>query len=203
MARYTGPKWKQSRREKVDLFFRANSKYQTQGRINQPPGVHGPKQHHGKTSGFGIQLREKQKAKRIYGILEKQFRLIYQQAAKSRENTPLALAQLLELRLDNIIFRLGFTSTRPQARQLVNHRHILVNDKKVNIPSYLVQVGDIITLSPKTVKLLLITENLEQGHPTPAWLSRKAIVGKVLRPPTLDEVDTNIKYNLIIEFYSR
>jgi small subunit ribosomal protein S4 len=203
MARHIGPKWKQSRREKVDLFFRSGSKYQREGRINQPPGVHGPKQHHVKMSNFGTQLREKQKAKHMYGLLEKQFRRIYQQAAKAKENTPLALAQFLELRLDNIIFRFGFTSTRPQARQLVNHGHVLVNDKKVNIPSYQVHIGDIITLSPKTAKLSLISENLEQNYPIPAWLSRKAIIGKILRLPNLDEVDTNIKYNLIVEHYSR
>jgi len=203
MARYTGPKWKQSRREGVDLFFRAGSKYQKEGRITQLPGVHGPKQYRSKPTGYSLQLREKQKAKRIYGVLEKQFRHYYEEAIKAQGNTAEAMMQLLESRLDNVIYRLGFAKTRPQARQLVAHGNVLVNGKRVDIPSYLVKINDVISLSPKAAKFAFITANLEQKYDTPLWLNKKAIVGKVERLPKNEETELDIKYHVIVEFYSR
>ena len=203
MARYTGPKWKLSRREGIDLFGRPGSKFQRTGRITQPPGVHGPKQFRGRMSSFGEHLREKQKARRIYGVLEKQFRRYYDKAKSSEGNTADNFARLLELRLDNIIYRLGLTATRPQARQLVNHGHVLVNGKKVDIPSFSVNVGDVISVKPKAAKFNIIIENLQAKHSTPNWLSRKSIVGKINTLPRIEDLDIGVKYNLIIEYYSR
>lgn len=203
MARYTGSKWKLSRREGVDLFFRAGSKYQKNGRTTQVPGQHGPKQYRNRGSEYNQQLREKQKAKRIYGVLEKQFHHYYEEAIKSKENTPEIMMQLLERRLDNVVYRLGLAKTRPQARQLVNHGNVRVNNKKVDIPSFLVRSGDVVSLSNKASKFSIITENLEQKYDVPSWLSRKATVGKIERLPSIDEADSDIKYNLIVEFYSR
>lgn len=203
MARYTGPKWKLSRREGIDLFGRPGSKFQRVGRTTQPPGVHGPKQFRGKMSSFGEHLREKQKARRIYGILEKQFRRYYEKAKNISGNTADIFAQSLELRLDNVVYRLGFTATRSQARQLVNHGHVLVNGKKVDISSFSVSVGDIISVKPKAAKFNIILENLEAKHSIPNWLSRKSIVGKVNTLPKVEDLDMGVKYNLIIEYYSR
>jgi small subunit ribosomal protein S4 len=203
MARNIGPKWRLSRREGVDLFGRAGSKFQKDGRVNQPPGVHGPKQFRSKASGYSLQLREKQKAKRIYGVLEKQFRHLYEEADKSKANTGEIMLQLLECRLDNVVYRLGFTKTRFQARQLVSHGHATVNGKKVNIPSFQVKVEDVIALSPKASKFGLVAENLEQKYPVPEWLDQKATVGKIIHLPGLNDIESDIKFNLIIEFYSR
>lgn len=203
MARYTGPKWKLSRREGVDLFYRAGSKYQKDGRVNQPPGVHGPKQFRSKASGYSLQLREKQKAKRIYGVLEKQFRHYYEEALRSKANTGEIMLQLLERRLDNVVYRLGLAKTRAQARQLVSHGGVCVNGKRVNIPSYQIKINDVITLSPKANKFKLITENLEQKYPVPNWLELKATAGKVIHLPGTTDVESDIKFNLIIEYYSR
>lgn len=203
MARYTGPKWKLSRREGMDLFGRPGSKFQRTGRTSQVPGVHGPKQFRGKMSSFGQHLREKQKARRIYGILERQFKGYYQQARKIEGNTSENFAQLLEMRLDNVVYRLGLTATRAQARQLVNHGHVLVNGKKVNIPSFITSVADVVSLKPKSAKLALILENLEAKHEVPSWLSRKSIIGKVNNLPKENDLEIGVKYNLIIEYYSR
>lgn len=203
MARYTGPKWKLSRREGVDLFGRLGSKFQKEGRTTQLPGVHGPKQYRGKATGYGLQLREKQKAKRTYGVLERQFKHYYEEAIKSTDNTGDSMMQLLERRLDNVIYRLGLAKTRPQARQLVAHGNVTVNGKRIDIPSYLVKIGDIVTLSTKASKFALVIDNLEQKYDTPAWLNRKGAIGKVERFPKADETDLDIKYHVIIEYYSR
>jgi len=203
MARHTGSKWKLSRREGVDLFYRSGSKYQKEGRVNQPPGVHGPKQYRSKSSGYNQQLREKQKAKRIYGILEKQFRRYYEEAVRSKSNTAETMFQLLERRLDNIIFRLGLAKTRAQARQLVNHGNVFVDGKRVNIPSFQAKVDNIITLSPKANKFSFISENLEQKYDIPTWLNLKGTVSKLVSLPSAADSDIDIKFNLIIEFYSR
>lgn len=203
MARNIGPKWRLSRREGVDLFYRAGSKYQKDARVNQPPGVHGPKQFRSKSSGYNLQLREKQKAKRTYGVLEKQFHRYYEEAIKSKSNTGEIMLQLLERRLDNIIYRLGFAKTRFQSRQLVSHGHVTINNKKVNIPSYLIRSNDVIALDQKASKFNFVTENIEQKYPVPDWLEVKATVGKVLHLPSQNDVDSDIKFNLIIEYYSR
>lgn len=149
MARYTGPKDRLSRREGFDLF----GKGAKLTRLSVPPGVHGPKGAARQPSQYGRQLREKQKVRRIYGVMERQFRKYINQALRSRGNTGEVLLILLEKRLDNIVFRLGFTPTRMMARQLVSHRHVLVNDMKVNIPSYQVKKGDVIMLTAKALEM--------------------------------------------------
>ncbi|KKP50613.1 MAG: 30S ribosomal protein S4 [Candidatus Woesebacteria bacterium GW2011_GWA1_33_33] len=152
MAKYNGPKDRLSRREGVDLF----NKGAKLTRLNVLPGVHGPKGQTKAPSQYGRQLREKQKVKRIYGILEKQFKIYIEKALKSKGNTGEALLVLLEKRLDNVIYKLGFSTTRPMARQLVSHRHVLVNGKKVNIPSYQVKTGDVVSLSTKIIEMPVV-----------------------------------------------
>lgn len=199
MARYTGPKDRLSRREGFDLF----GKGAKLTRLNVPPGVHGPRGTRRLTP-YGRQLREKQKVKRLYGVLEKQFRRYVEQALKSKGNTGEALLSLLERRLDNVVFRLGFAPTRPAARQMVSHKHVLVNGKKVNIPSYQVKEGDTITLTATAMEIPVVKELLEVKDPQiPAWLQRKAAAGKIKRLPTIDDVPDPISTQDIVEFYSR
>ncbi len=199
MARYTGPKDRLSRREGFDLFGKGSKLT----RLTVPPGVHGPKGTR-KLSQYGRQLREKQKTKRMYGLLEKQFRKYVDQATKTKGDTGEMLLSLLERRLDNIIFRLGFAPTRPAARQLVSHRHILINGKKVNIPSFQVVPGQTITLSKTAmdiphIKTLIVNEEYQ----IPAWLERKAAAGRMVRTPKREDVPEPISVRDIIEFYSR
>lgn len=192
--RYTGPKDRLSRREGVDLF----GKGQSFRRLNIPPGVHGPKGT-GKISEYRKQLREKQKAKRIYGISEKQFKAYVDQSQKTKN-----LSELLERRLDNVVFRLGLAPSRPAARQLVSHMHILVNDKVVNIPSYRVKIGDIIALDAKGQNIPEVKKSVEKkGDAVVSWLEREAILGKVKRFPIKDDVQEPFSEQEIIEFYSR
>lgn len=191
MARYTGPKDRLSRRENFDLFG-AGGKLT---RLNVPPGMHGPKGVRGQSQ-YGRQLREKQKVKRIYGILEAQFKKYVAAALKSRGNTGEKLLMLLETRLDNIVYRLGFAPSRPAARQLVSHRHVLVNGQKVNIPSYSVKVGQTVSLA-SGVKEISISAKL------PAWLERKALVGRMVRVPKREDLVEPISEQDIVEFYSR
>lgn len=199
MARHTGPKDRLSRREEYDLF----GKGAKLTRLTVPPGVHGPKGT-GKVSQYGRQLREKQKVKRLYGILEKQFKRYYKDAIRSRGNTGERLLSLLEKRLDNTIYRLGFAPTRPAARQLVSHNHVLVNGKKVNIPSYQVVVGDTVSLDKKAIEMPVTKELLAvKETKLPGWLKRKAAAGKVEREPVRDDVTEPISEQDIIEFYSR
>ena len=198
MARYTGPKHKRARREGVNILEKTSQSLDR--RINIPPGMHG-KRRARKLSEYGMQLREKQKLKRIYGLMEKQFKKYVVLAQKKRENTEDALVERLETRLDNIIYRLGFGKTRAQARQMVAHRHVLVNGQKVNIPSYAVHEGDMITISPKFMKddIKERIENLTM----PEYLERSDFKGKVLRNPTRTDVSNPVNYQLVIEFYSR
>jgi small subunit ribosomal protein S4 len=199
MAKYNGPKNRLSRREGFDLFSKGSS----MTRLTVPPGVHGPKGTR-KASQYGKQLREKQKVKRLYGILEKQFRKYLAEASKTRGNTGETLLSLLETRLDNVVYRLGFTSTRPAARQLVSHRHVLVNGKKLNIPSYQVKKGDAITLSTVALKTPVIRVQLEkQDTKIPAWLTRKGPAGKIENTPKRTDILEPITEQDIIEFYSR
>lgn len=199
MARYTGPKDRLSRREGFDLFG-AGAKLT---RLTVPPGVHGPKGT-GKQSQYGRQLREKQKVKRLYGLLEKQFRKYVEHALKTRGNTGEALLALLEKRLDNAVFRLGFAPNRPAARQLVSHRHVLVNGKKVNIPSYQLKAGETVTLTKKAMEIPYIKTLLgNDEHQVPGWLQRKAAAGKVERDPKRDDIPEPISVQDIVEFYSR
>ncbi|HKB88424.1 MAG TPA: 30S ribosomal protein S4 [Patescibacteria group bacterium] len=197
--RYTGPKDRLSRRENFDLFG-AGAKIT---RLQVTPGVHGPKGTRG-SSQYGKQLREKQKVKRMYGIMEKQFENYMTEAFKSKGNTGEALLVTLERRLDNIVYRLGFAPSRPAARQLVTHRHVLLNAKKVNIPSLQVVVGDTISLDGKGLTMPDVKKTLDlKDFTVVSWLTRKAAAGKVERLPSREDVPEAISEQDIVEFYSR
>jgi len=199
MSRYIGPKNKLSRREGMDLFGKGNKLR----RATIPPGQHGPKGSR-RPSDYGVRLREKQKTRRIYGTIEKQFRGYFEKAKKVPGKTGEVLLQLLETRLDNVVYRLGFTPTRFMARQLVSHGHILVDGKKLDIPSYQVKVGQLIALSEKALSIPQVKLRLENPEILPpAWLSRQAHVGKVSTLPNREAIDTPINEQLIVEFYSR
>lgn len=199
MARYTGPKRRLSRREGVPLFTKDVKALERKGVI--PPGQFGVKVRR-RTSEYGIQLREKQKAKRLYGILEKQFKRYFTTASKVKGATGLKFLELLETRLDNIVYRLGFSTSRAGARQLVSHGHIKVDDKKVTIPSFKVIVGQTIALSDKLRDNTQVKKSLE-GVTLPEWLERQATIGKVLRTPTREEMEQVVDEQLIVEYYSR
>ena len=203
MARYTGAKSRLCRREGVCLCFRKKCSFELR---SYAPGQHGSGRRT-KLSDYGIQLREKQKVKRLYGILEKQFRLYYKKAAASKGITGIVLLQLLERRLDNVIFRLGFATTRPQARQIVSHGKVYVNDKRVNIASYLIKAGDEISLKLKANNSKFIDENIEvtKSRDKLEWLTSddKTYKGKINQLPERDEVKFPINEQLIIELYSK
>ena len=200
MAKYNGPKDRLSRREGVDLF----NKGAKLTRLNVLPGVHGPKGQTKAPSQYGRQLREKQKVKRIYGILEKQFRKYVEKALKSKGNTGEALLVLLEKRLDNVVYKLGFATTRPMSRQLVSHRHVLVNSKIVNIPSYQVKAGDVISLSSKIIEMPLVKKLIsDDEYQVPEWLERKVSVGKIVKDPVRSDIVELVSEQDIVEFYSR
>jgi small subunit ribosomal protein S4 len=200
MARYTGPKDRLSRREGYDLFGKGSKLT----RLNVSPGMHGPKGQMRAPSQYGRQLREKQKVKRAYGLMEKQFRKYVEEALKTKGNTADTLFSLLETRLDNIVFRLGFAATRPQARQLVSHRHVFVNGKRLNIPSYKAKVGDTVTLSAKAMEIPSVKKLIsEDDYETPGWLQRKAAAGNVTRQPKRDDLKEPFSEQDIVEFYSR
>jgi len=199
MSRYTGPKDRLSRREGFDLFGKGSKLT----RLTVPPGVHGPKGTR-RRSQYGRQLREKQKVKRMYGIQERQFRNYINEALKSKGNTGETLLTLLEKRLDNVIFRLKFAPTRPGARQLVSHRHVLVNGKKVNIPSYQTRIGETITMTAIGMEIPAVKKLLnEKEVKTPAWLKRRAAAAKITRNPKREDIDEPIIEQDVVEFYSR
>lgn len=199
MSRYTGPKNRLSRREGLDLF----GKGAKLRRANIPPGQHGPKGSR-RASEYGQQLREKQKTRRIYGIIEKQFRGYFEKAKHVRGKTGEHLLRLLETRLDNVVYRAGLAPTRAMARQLVNHGHVLVNSRPVTIPSYQTKVGDEVALSPVAAAIPVIKSRLESGEViVPAWLKHEGLVGQVVRLPDRQEIDGTINEQLIVEFYSR
>ena len=200
MGRYRGPKNKLSRREGKDLFGVGGDSLQR--RLQQPPGMHGRTRQVRPTE-FGRQLREKQKVKRMYGLREQQFRRFFGLALKSRELTGTALLKLLEQRLDNIVYRLGFARTRPQARQFVTHGHVLVDERRVNIPSYLVTPGQVVTLKSQARDIPEISELLATHPYVPGWLDRQDGAGRVVREPQRDEIDQDINEQLVVEFYSR
>ena len=197
------------RREGEKLFLKGDRCHTTKCamlRRAYPPGMHGPK---GKVrlTGYGIQLREKQKARRIYGIIEKQFRNYFDKANKKKGDTSEFLLQMLETRLDNVVYRIGFASSRNQARQLVNHGIFLVNDRRVDIPSFEVKPGQVITIKPKMADKALF-QNLPQTlkkHETPVWLSLDVdkMEGKVLSKPKKDDIKSQFDTKLIVEFYSK
>lgn len=200
MARYTGPKDRLSRREGMDLFGAGNKI----PRLNVTPGMHGPKGQMRAPSQYGRQLREKQKVKRTYGLLEKQFAKYVDRALNMKGNTGDNLFSLLETRLDNVVFRLGLAQSRPQARQLVSHKHVFVNGEKVNIPSYSLKSGDSVSLESQATELVFIKKLLaDKEKQIPAWLTRKGPAGKVKRMPTRADVLENFSEQDIVEFYSR
>ena len=199
MARYTGPKRKLSRRLGMPLTSKDAKALERKGAV--PPGQHGMGRRR-RVSEYGIQLKEKQKARRLYGVLEKQFRKYYDIASKVKGATGLELLRLLELRLDNVVYRLGFTKSRAEARQFVSHGHVLVDGKKVNVPSFKVKKDQTIALSAKLSDNIQVKKNLQE-QTLSEWLERKATVGKVLRYPSREEMERGIEERLIVEYYSR
>ena len=209
MARYTGAVCRLCRREGTKLFLKGAKCFSEKCPIekrNFAPGQHG-RDRKAKIIGYGLQLREKQKAKRMYFTLEGQFREYYEKASKSQGVTGEILLQQLERRLDNVAFRLGFASSRRQARQIVRHGHVEVNGRKVNIPSYQVSVGDEIKIRPNSTKLAVIEGSREfaSHQSAPVWLSIDAenLTGKVLSLPKRDEINLPVNEQLIVELYSK
>lgn len=202
MARYTGPKTKLARKVGEDLGLKTNA-VKTAKRLTLRPGQHGAKGRR-KLSGYGIQLKEKQKVKFIYGILEKQMRKLYDVATKTPTGTGATLLSLLERRLDNVVYRLGWAPTRASARQLTAHGHVLINGRKMSIPSYQVKVEDVVTLKAKTTSIPVVAELLKEESGTiPAWLHKKGPAGKVIRLPERNDIKEAIEEQLIVEYYSR
>ena len=201
MARYTGPKSRIARKF-GEAIFGADK---VLSKKNYPPGQHGNSRRK-KTSEYGIQLREKQKAKYTYGVLEKQFRIMFEKASRSKGITGEVLLQLLEVRLDNLVFRLGLAPTRDAARQLVSHRHIVVDGKVVNIPSYSVKPGQVIGVREKAKSLEVITDALAGfNHSKYPWIEwdQTTLSGKLLRTPERADIPENITEQLIVELYSK
>ena len=208
MARYTGPVCRLCRREGVKLFLKGDRCYSSKcafERRSYPPGEHGQKR--GKLTGYGLQLREKQKLKRIYGMSENQFRRYFEKADKMKGITGDNLIILLERRLDNIVYRMGFARTRREARIFVRHNHVLVNGKKVNIPSFIVKEGDVIEVKEKIKDSELMKDILAstQRRSIPEYLEvdREALKGTVKRLPTREEIILPVNEQLIVELYSK
>ena len=201
MARYIGPKTRIARKFR-DTIYGEDRSYEKK---NYPPGMHGPSKRRRKQSEYGIQLMEKMKAKYTYGILERQFKNVFERAARKKGVTGTILLQLIEARLDNVVYRLGIAPKRAAARQLVSHRHITVNGNVVNIPSYEVKAGDVIGVREKSKSLEIITEAvLRRGDKYP-WLEwdHNLMSGKFLNLPERDAIPENIKEQLIVELYSK
>ena len=210
MARYRGPVCRLCRREGVRLHLKGERCLSGKCAIEKrpyPPGEHGQKRTRRRVSDYGIQLREKQKLRRIYGILERQFRRYFAQATRRSGVTGEVLLQFLERRLDNVVWRLGFASSRALARELVNHGHFAVNDRPVNIPSYQVRQGDTVAVTGSSRSLPPIVASVATagGRRLPPWLEIEgdAMRGTVLSLPARDEIDTQIQEELVVEFYSR
>ena len=209
MARYNGPVCRLCRREGMKLFLKGERCYTEKCAIekrNLPPGQHG-KSRKAKLVGYGVQLREKQKVKRIYGVLENQFRRYFESAARHRGVTGVMLLQALETRLDNVVYRLGFATSRPQARQLVRHGHFLINGKKVDIPSYAVKMGDEVRVREASAKSAVVTHAIDEvkGRGVPEWLQVDAAstLGRVLSIPTREQINLPVQEQLIVELYSK
>jgi small subunit ribosomal protein S4 len=209
MARYIGPVCRLCRREGMKLFLKGERCYGEKCAIekrNFPPGQHG-KTRKAKLAGYGLQLREKQKVKRIYGVLEDQFRRYFEAAERTRGITGETLLQLLERRLDNVVYRLGLATSRPQGRQLVRHGHFLVNGKKVDIPSYSVKPGDVVTVLGRTQKNPTVEHAIEEvkGRSIPGWLTFDAetITGRIMSVPTREQINLPVQEQLIVELYSK
>lgn len=208
MARYTGPSCRLCRRENIELFLKGERCYTDKCAIkrrNYPPGQHG--QGRPKVSNYGIQLREKQKVRRIYGVLEKQFRGYFEEADRMKGVTGENLLSLLERRLDNVVYRLGFASSRTEARILVRHNHFTLNGRKANIPSIQLKAGDVVELKEKSRKIACINESLDavvrRGVPQWLELDKDAFKGTVKLLPVREDVTMPIQEQLIVELYSK
>jgi small subunit ribosomal protein S4 len=208
LARYTDARCRQCRRERMALYLKGDRCYTDKCAIqrrNYPPGQHG--QGRGKISDYGLQLREKQKVKRMYGVLEKQFRGYFERAERMRGVTGTNLLVLLERRLDNVVYRLGFANSRSQARQLVRHNHVLVDGMRVNLPSYLVKVGQTVQVTEKSRTSPLVRDALEAAarRGCPPWLEleKEAAKGRVSMYPTREDITMPIQEHLIVELYSK
>ena len=208
MSRYTGSVCRQCRRENMKLFLKGDRCFSDKcsfDRRGYPPGEHGQKRT--KVSDYGMQLREKQKVRRIYGISEKQFRISFKRADRQKGITGTNLLSLLETRLDNTVFRMGFVNSRNQGRHFVRHQHFTVNGKKVNIPSYQVKKGDVIALREKSSKIQAISDSLEAivRRGIPQWLEidKEKFTGKVVSIPAREDITLPIQEQLIVELYSK
>ncbi|MGX5915648.1 30S ribosomal protein S4 [Aliidiomarina sp. Khilg15.8] len=206
MARYLGPKLKLSRREGTDLFLKSGVRaIDTKCKLETAPGQHGARR--GRLSDYGVQLREKQKVRRMFGVLEKQFRNYYKEAARIKGNTGENLLQLLEQRLDNVVYRMGFASTRAEARQLVSHKAVVVNGQVVNIPSFQVKPEDVVSIREKAKKQARIAAALELAdqREKPTWVEvdNKAMEGTFKRLPERTDLSAEINEQLIVELYSK
>ncbi len=209
MARHTGPVCRLCRREGEKLFLKGEKCYTDKCPVDRrtyPPGQHGQGRRQ-RTSEYGLHIREKQKLRRIYGVLERQFRRYYDEAARRKGVTGENLLVILESRLDNMVYRLGFATSRPAARQLVMHGHFEVNGQKVDIPSYLVKEGDTISVRERSRNLSAIKESVEaaKSRGVSEWLEldAEALVGKVKSLPSRDQIDVQVEEHLIVEHYSR
>lgn len=206
MAKYRGPKCKLSRREDCDLFLKSGVRdHKSKCKSEKRPGQHGDKKP--RLSGYGVQLREKQKIRRLYGVLEKQFRNYYTIASRQKGSTGENLMSLLERRLDNVIYRMGFASTRAEARQLVNHKAILVNEKIVNVPSFLVNPGDTLAVRQKarTQGRVQAAVALSEQRPSCDWIivDTASFKGTFSTAPTLTDLPSDLNVSLVVELYSK
>ena len=208
MAKYIGPKCKLMRREGADLSLKSSRRaVDTKCKIDNPPGMHGAGTRKPRQSDYGLQLREKQKLRRIYGVLERQFRNYYKEASRIKGSTGENLLQLLETRLDNVVYRMGFGSTRAEARQLVNHKSIMVNGKIVNIPSYVVSAADVVSVRERSRKQARIAESMalaEQiGFPDWVDVNQTKFEGIFKAMPERGELPPDINEQLVVELYSK
>jgi small subunit ribosomal protein S4 len=206
MAKYIGPKCKLSRRVGADLMLKGRGRsLETKCKLETPPGQHGARKQ--RPSDYALQLREKQKLKQMYGVLEKQFRNYYLKASRKKGSTGLLLLQMLESRLDNIVYRMGFAATRAEARQLVNHKHIAVNGKTVNMPSYTVAPGDTVEIREKARAQTRIAQALsvaaQIGFPDWMEVDEKGLKGKFKAVPEREQMLPDINENLVVELYSK
>ncbi len=207
MAKYTGPKCKQSRRAGTDLMLKGRGRsVETKCKLETPPGMHGASRRQ-RLSDYALQLREKQKLRQMYGVLERQFRNYYQRAAQRKGATGTLLLQMLESRLDNVVYRMGFGTTRAEARQLVSHKAIAVNGQTVNIPSYQVKAGDVVTVREKARQQTRIQTSVEVasqiGFPEWVEVNEKKLEGVFKQIPDRDQILPDINENLVVELYSK
>jgi len=206
MARYLGPTCKLSRREGTDLFLKARGKsLESKCKLDQQPGQHGSKR--ARLTGYATQLREKQKMRRIYGVLERQFRNYYQTAAQRKGSTGENLLNILESRLDNVVYRMGFAATRAEARQLVSHKAVMVNNKVLNIPSYQVRGGDVISIREKAKNQQRVKDALQvsEQYGFPSWVEVdvQQMRGTFKSTPDRSELGTELQEQLVVELYSK